>query len=235
MPPDYRDFDRTPLLLTRVEGILVNETPLRIGTSRETAPIGASTDLAVYRVNGLPCIPGSSLKGVLRSHFELLAKSKGFKIHDPWNSEAAKLEAENRDFCIVCGTFGSTELASHVTVYDAYPLSDVRTFHKTSVSIDREFRGARPDALFKEELVPPRTEWSFKMDIVNIEVFPNPKEGDARAELLRTTIENLFDPGLQVGARRTLGYGLIKLSKLNWKVYVTESGELKVKSEGVLP
>lgn len=56
-----------------VQGTLVAQTALRVGTGRAIAPVGA--DLPVLRNGrGEPFIPGSSLKGALRSHLEALLR-----------------------------------------------------------------------------------------------------------------------------------------------------------------
>lgn len=227
----YKDFDLIRLI-TRIEGILVNETPLRIGVGREP-PLGAAVDTAVYRVNGKPCIPGSSLKGVCRSLAESIAISKGLPVHSPWDKEAEQ-EAKSGKFCPICGIFGSTELASHIRIYDAYPEDEARTFTKTGVSIDRDFGAARPGLLFTEELVVPNTVWSFRMDVLNIKFLPEPDKDDTRADILRKLLDYLLEMGISVGARKGVGCGLVKLKKAKWFVYFLEGGEIRKASEGVL-
>ena len=231
---NFKDF-HVLSSFTKITGILVNETPLRIGVGREP-PIGAPVDIAVYRVNGKPIIPGSSLKGVFRSFIESIAASMGFKVHDPWDRQAIEDEARNNDFCIVCGIFGNTELASHVRVYDAEPLNEARTFTKTGIGIDREFGGVKPGNLFNEELVCPRLEWSFKMDVYNIRLFLTPiDEGeDRRGRILRVLLDTLMSTGISVGARKSVGCGLIKLKKLGWEVYTIKDFELKLQERGEL-
>jgi CRISPR-associated protein Csm3 len=65
-----------------VKGVLVAQTPIHIGAGEEGFdPIQA--DNAVIRdSSGDPYIPGSSLKGVLRSYMETLLKSSGKDILD---------------------------------------------------------------------------------------------------------------------------------------------------------
>lgn len=229
---DYRDFNVLKSI-TRIEGELVNETPLRIGVGREP-PLGASVDLAVYRVNDVPRIPGSSLKGTLRSLAEPLAESIGVPVHSPWDKEKIEQEAKNLDFCPICGIFGSTEIASHVRVYDAYPSARARIFIKTGISIDREFGAARPGALFTEECVVPNTVWLFKMDVLNITFLPEPDKEDIRARLLKELFDYLVNLGMSIGARKSVGGGFVKLRKIKWTVYSLDKGELSTLSEGVL-
>jgi CRISPR-associated RAMP protein (TIGR02581 family) len=229
---NFKDF-HVLSSFTKITGILVNEAPLRIGVGREP-PIGAPVDIAVYRVNGKPIIPGSSLKGVFRSFIESIVASMGFKVHDPWDRQAIEDEARNNDFCIVCGIFGNRELTSHVRIYDAEPLNEARTFTKTGIGIDREFGSVKH--LFDEEFVCPGLEWSFRMDVYNIRLFPKPvEEGeDGRGKILRILLDTLMSTGISVGARKSVGCGLIKLKKLGWEVYTIKDFELKLQERGEL-
>ena len=57
-----------------LEGTLTATTALRVGTGRATEPVG--TDLPVIKdTRGYPFIPGSSLKGVLRSRVEQFVRA----------------------------------------------------------------------------------------------------------------------------------------------------------------
>jgi CRISPR-associated RAMP protein (TIGR02581 family) len=235
--PRYDDLDRLEVL-TVITGRLVNETPLRIGVGRES-PLGSgidSTPITIRFADGrsVPYIPGSSMKGVLRSLAEAMLRAQGKDdVHSPWDfGEKGKIEEEAKsgNYCIICGTFGSTKLASHVRVYDAYPERDALTFVKTSVGINREFKGAHPGILYTERQVVPHVRWSFRMDVVNIRVFPEPS--DERGKLLRSLIGMLVDGMVQVGARRTLGYGRLRLEKGSYRVYEVEEGRLVKKAEG---
>lgn len=232
--PDYRDFDNVKLF-TVVNGTLINKTPLRVGVGKEP-PLGAPVDIAVYRVNGIPCIPGSSLKGVFRTFIELLAASQGNRVHDPWDKDKIEKEAENNDFCLICGIFGSTAIASHIRIHDAYPKNRTaaRTFIKYGIGIDRVFGGAKPGFLFTEELIEPGTEWLFRMDVINIKILPEPDPNDKRAGLVKRLLDTLTKPGLSVGARRSVGCGLIKLKEGEWSTYLLKDGEFKLLSKGVL-
>ncbi|MCR6692651.1 MAG: CRISPR-associated RAMP protein Csx7 [archaeon YNP-LCB-003-016] len=66
-----------------LKGYMENVSPLRIGVGREP-PLGSRVDLAVIRVKygeyDIPYIPGSSLKGLFRSHAGRIASSYGLKV-----------------------------------------------------------------------------------------------------------------------------------------------------------
>jgi len=229
----FDDFDRLEVL-TRITGSLVNLTPLRIGVGREP-PLGSAVDSAQLRIRFADdskklCIPGSSLKGVLRNLAEVILRVQGKYVHDPWDFEAVEKEVENGGFCLICGIFGSTRLASHVRVYDAYPEGEVPTFVKTGVGINRDFGGAQHNILYREEQVVPRVRWRFMMDVINIRVFPEP--GDERGRLLKQLLHLLASGIVQVGARRTVGYGLVKLEQGRYEVYEVKDGVLTKVNEG---
>jgi len=222
--PDYRDFD-TLKSLTKIRGILVNHTPLRVGMGREE-PLEAAVDIAVFRVGGVPCIPGSSLKGVLRTTAETLASSFGITPHPPWDLPEAEKKG---DFCEICGIFGNQELMSHIKVYDVYPQGEAQIFVKPRVAIDRNF-GSVAHGPFFEELVVPGCRWDFRVDIINIPIFEG--NADKRGKILETLFRMFRTTGLHVGAGNTVGYGLTVLEDLNYATYILTEKGLILKKEG---
>ena len=222
--PDYRDFD-TLKSLTKIRGTLINHTPLRVGTGRE-APLEATVDIAVFRVGEVPCIPGSSLKGVLRTAAETLARSFGITPHPPWDLPEAEKKG---DFCEICGIFGNQELMSHIKVYDAYPQGEAQIFVKPGVAIDRNF-GSVAHGPFFEELVAPGCKWNFRVDIINIPVFE--ESTDKRGKILETLFRMFTTTGLHVGARSTVGSGLTVLEDMNYATYILTEKGLVLKKEG---
>ncbi|MCS7098592.1 MAG: RAMP superfamily CRISPR-associated protein [Candidatus Methanomethyliaceae archaeon] len=223
---NYRDFNEIKIL-TKIEGTFVNETPIRIGSGGEP-PLGASVDAAVYRINGKPCIPGSSLKGLFRAYAEIIAKSMNEEVHDPWDDKKIEEEKES-NFCLICGIFGNTEIASHIRIYDSIPKNEARTFLKHGIAIDREFGSAKAGALFTEEFIELNMEWTFRMDVYNIKVFPEPD--DKRGEIIRALMDQ-FRKGFQIGARKSVGAGLIKLKEMAWTAYTIKNGIFDVISRG---
>ena len=106
-------------------------------------------------------LPGSSLKGVLRSHCERIARSlatgrDGLAFAcDPLDARASCSERLNRrsrdlnrdlsgqeahaESCFICQLFGNTSLASHLRIEDAYPAASPRLEPRNGVAIDRVF------------------------------------------------------------------------------------------------
>ncbi|MBS7612358.1 CRISPR-associated RAMP protein [Candidatus Bathyarchaeota archaeon] len=140
---------------TVFKGYIVNTEPLRIGSGREP-PFGSLVDLAVIRISirdrEVPYIPGSSLKGVFRSHTGNIVKSHGLEacsglargscidvkevreegvalrdlieryMRENRSEEAMKIFFKNA--CLVCKIFGSSSYRGKVTFSDSYPLDE---------------------------------------------------------------------------------------------------------------
>jgi len=97
-------------------------------------------------------LPGSSLKGVLRSHCERLARTVQGKQHlscnplhpkescsEQLNDKSLSAPLIHQKSCFVCRMFGHTSLASHFRISDAFPMGDYRTEERNGVAIDRVF------------------------------------------------------------------------------------------------
>ncbi|MEM2910433.1 MAG: RAMP superfamily CRISPR-associated protein [Nitrososphaerota archaeon] len=215
-----------------ITGKVFNETPLRVGLGK-AEQLGSPTDLPVIKMRisegkEIPYIPGSSLKGVFRSYVEKIAAAiYGLEsIHSPFDSKRAESEYEDNRICAVCGIFGSTKLASHVIVKDAFPLSNTALMLKPGIGINRDFGGVQPGiGPFVEEYVPSGLEWSFGMNILNINL--EDKQGeDPRPGLLKQLISSLRKGELQVGGRKSVGSGIITLKELKTlKRFINPSGE----------
>jgi len=105
------------------------------------------------RTNGKPYLPGSSLKGVIRSHCERLARTVGGDVLscdplDTRHSCGARLQGRrlttaeiHARSCFACRLFGNTALASRFHITDAMPLegTEPQTEERNGVAIDRVF------------------------------------------------------------------------------------------------
>jgi CRISPR-associated RAMP protein (TIGR02581 family) len=185
-------FDRFESRLT-IEGQLVTQTGFRIGTGRSTEPVG--TDLPLIKdALGRPFIPGSSLKGVLRSEVERVVRAVVPGLHgaclptgtdDEWcispqrmtalrdkyqNNDAGLAQAVERESCLICQTFGSPWLASHVQVRDL-PVQTETWYNqfqvRDGVAIDRDKGTAADKKLYNYETVPAGTHFSCRLILEN--------------------------------------------------------------------
>lgn len=186
-------FDTFQSRLT-VEGYLVADSALRVGTGRVSAITG--TELPVIRdARGRPFIPGSSFKGALRSHLEALVRGRalqnadmrGFAC-DPTSSEcldadqmqrlknkyrnddAGLAEAVAEKSCLICQTFGSPWLASPVRVRDLPVVADewFGQFQvRDGVAIDRD-KGTVAVGPYDYEVVPAGTRFELRITAENL-------------------------------------------------------------------
>ncbi len=141
---------------------LVAETGLRVGAGGE-ASMPTATDLPVLKdARGHPFIPGSSLRGVLRSHIERIVRTLepqagngrgacmvGVETCIPERTGGEEREANERGkaeqiwtrSCRVCRVFGNARLASRVRIADL-PLIAIEAASfveiRDGVAIDRE-------------------------------------------------------------------------------------------------
>ncbi|MEN3047875.1 MAG: CRISPR-associated RAMP protein Csx7 [Candidatus Caldarchaeales archaeon] len=232
----YLDFDLLKSI-TLITGKMVNETPLRVGVGRDSA-VSAAMDAVVIRMRRgdveVPYIPGSSLKGVFRSYVESLVRAMGREVLSPWEMLGERSDKKALKPCVVSGIFGSPAVASHVIVYDAFPVGEPKMLIKTGVGIDRDFGGVRPGILFTEEFVLPDTVWDFRMKILNIDFPPEGTTDDERVHLLDSLFKTFKSVGFQVGARKSVGAGLVRLMEAHWERYVPRDGTLVKVTEGPL-
>jgi len=109
-----------------VSGYLETLTPLRIGAGKSTSAVGADQPV-VKDIFDRPIIPGSSLKGALRSHMESLLRSLypalacDF-INTPCLTEKAAQTLDDAtvigETCLCCRLFGSNNVAAKLALRD---------------------------------------------------------------------------------------------------------------------
>lgn len=183
-------------------------------------------DLAFVRTQhgGSPTVylPGSSLKGVVRSHAERLLATAISEVaaEDPFEEgprrsrakEARKAERPNRPevfraSCEADRVFGSTEIAGRFRISDALPTPETRpdanrTEVRYGVAIDRAKQSVRHGP-FEQEAV---TEGAFHLRAVmeNFELW--------MLALVLQAFRDLDDGFVQIGHAKTRGFGTIRLT-----------------------
>jgi len=211
-----------------LEGALVSEAPLHIGGA---APDG-DIDAPFLRDSAGPYIPGSSLRGVMRSSLERILQSlggdrgcvlfaKGSHPHcltDKANldnlektltgSDAAKAEAVRRrvlsgGVCDVCVLFGSPLVASKLRLDDCRLKTEKRFTIRDGVGIDRDTESARDKFKFNFQALESGAEFSFLMQVENA--------GSTDFALLGILLAELTGPGMDVGGKKSRGFGRVKL------------------------
>lgn len=206
-----------------IKGKIICKTGLRIGGTVETVGIG-ETDNPIIRhpVSRRPYIPGSSLKGKLRSLLEIKYSPRTQETGRPCDC------AE----CEICALFGCgdprkgkepTRLIfrdalltkeSAESLNDALPGSFVEV--KTEIAMDRKKGSTRTGSLRQQERVPEGTEFHFT---ISVRMFEE-DEGDRRLyfDRLGEAFEMLEKDYL--GGSGTRGYGQV--------VVTTEDGQTPI-------
>lgn len=190
---------------------------VRSGTAVVNGP-----DMAFVRTqrNGRfePFLPGSSLKGVLRSHAERVARTlceggvcdvfeyKGRPTNGcSWRLQRSKTAADYRQLCPSCRLFGSLHWKGRFMVSDAYLLADFIHLEpevRDGVGIDRVTGGVAGGAKFDLEVLPAGVRFETRIDVVNFELW--------QIGWLAYVLRDLNDGYLRVGAGTSRGLGRIR-------------------------
>lgn len=212
---------------------LVATTGVRVGAGGEAAEPTAS-DLPVLKdADGDPYIPGSSLRGVLRSHLERIvrglepAAGKGRGACNPveekelcittdhiqaWKEKASNsadgdlwlAEQVWTQACRLCRVFGNPWLASRVRVADLHLNGEAHLETRDGVAIHREKETVRHKYDF--ETVSSGTSFSMSILAENLE--------EVERGLLWAGIRELERGHIHVGGFKGRGLGQVRLEKL---------------------
>ena len=171
-------------------------TGLHVGTSKENVEIGGiDNSVVVNPLNGEPYIPGSSLKGKMRSLSEL---SKGI------TRDGGVCSCGDCDICLVFGSKDNKGRGpTRLIVRDSTLIGETKTEIKMENYINRNTgRAVSPRS---QERVPAGTNFQFEM------VF-SVYEGDDKNSL-KTVFESMSQvEDNYIGGSGSRGYGKIKFS-----------------------
>lgn len=149
-----------------IYGNITAKTPLHVGKGRGEKALGEA-DLPVLRLpDDRLYIPGSTLKGCLRSEAERILTGFGINvcIYTQLKGISPDYECESEKSCAGCDIFGSTKMASRIIVRDA--ISEEKVSHsRLGIAIRRDTKTVDPaKGPFEIEFVAPGT--TFRMEIV---------------------------------------------------------------------
>lgn len=200
--------------------------PLLVKTGSATV-IGADmAPVETYR-NGRKevYLPGSSLKGIFRSHSEKVMNSIKPRVAcNPFQQEAnepsdnlyrafcgSHFDAKTLSHlvyagsCPTCRLFGSTWFAGRLAVQDAYLSEDDKARslieHRDGVGIDRLTGGAKPGAKFDLATVTTDTTFSTMLHVRNFETW--------QLGLLFVIFQDMKDELISIGSGRSRGLGKV--------------------------
>jgi CRISPR-associated protein Csm3 len=187
----------------------------------------------VVRVGGTPVLPGSSLKGALRSLLESLLSENEIQVCVPevvipqksryplekmkkYTEEIGrKLPCKTDNLCPVCQIFGSAGVSSRAMFLDAKPVNDVEILERKHVAIARDTKTAAKGALLEVETVEPGAKFEGIIRVIN------PEEWHIGA--LLATVDNLSYLG--IGSKKSSGYGEIETSIKEIKTKLMKEGK----------
>jgi CRISPR-associated protein Csm3 len=205
-----------------INGKIILKTGLHIGDSKDSIEIGVIDNPIIRdRISGLPYIPGSSLKGKLRSLLELndkdsadnVIKNKGFPSSDA-NCKAGKI-------------FGTSPVGSNkpkfptrIIVRDSFPNTDSleKWGEKEDVVRGAEVKYENTINRINSSANPRPTERIPKDSEFDFEIILSVYEGDQEKENLLGVFESmLILEDSYLGASGSRGYGQIKFDEISLK------------------
>lgn len=196
---------------------ITTASPLSIRASKPSGIDPVLPDMQVVRdAAGRPFIPGSTLKGVIRSRVEQVLRSlRPFFACDPLKapctsvkqrelSHASSGEARYRLHCYACRLFGSTALGSRISFADAPPLEghEPVTSERHNVAIDRRTGGQYHGALFTPEVVE-EGRFEAKVRLTNFALW--------QVLALLQTLQDLHEGFITLGGGSSRGFGRVKI------------------------
>ncbi len=175
----------------------------------------------------VPYLPGSSLKGVIRSHAERILRTlnlkwskcditqKGMSCTELRSGGSNNKKLPYSKHCFACRTFGSTELASRTRFTDAYPWSlnadreameeaagQILLESRTSAKIDRSKGVAAGGALFSLQVVSAGQFYS-EVSLRNYQLW--------QIALLAIVLRDINAGHQRLGASKSRGLGKVKI------------------------
>ncbi|MFP3939774.1 MAG: CRISPR-associated RAMP protein Csx7 [Thermoanaerobaculia bacterium] len=222
----FQTFDRLSVR-HRITGRLVAETGLRVGADK-SLDVGTSDQPVLRDAVGRVFLPGSSLKGVLRSGLEAVLRGladERLRACDPLAAPCTEplrkkakaagspvdLDEVLETVCTVCGLFGCPYLAGRVFVADL-PFEDataLRTEIRDGVGIDRDRRVARtrPAIKYDQEVVPRGASFRLEMILENV-------TDSVQLGLVLKALELLDTGEVRMGGLTSRGLGRVSLNDL---------------------
>lgn len=190
-------WDKSRQIVRRivVTGELLLTAPAHLG-SGETAGV---VDMLLLRdaVEGRPLLPGTSLAGALRGH--LLARAAGYGVHEAERHGVAKLFG---------GTKGDDDGAqSPLIIDDALAIAGPAEV-RDGVKIDPARRTALDSAKYDVELLPAGTRFPLRFELL---LSKSESEASRATALLARALAALEEGEIQLGARRSRGYGACRV------------------------
>ncbi len=174
----------------RFRGEVVLETALHIGAGAENGDV----DLDVVRDGrGQPCVPGTSMAGLLRSLAERLV-----------DQDAVDQDAVDQR--TIGYVFGDREGAARLNVDDA-PIADAVSEVRDGIGVDRRFGSAADHFLFSRWVVSANSTFPLS---VTLDLGTDHRDDDAE-RLVRRVLGVLMEGDARLGGATSRGLGRVRL------------------------
>jgi CRISPR-associated protein Csm3 len=199
-----------------VRGIITLKSNMRTGGDDAALQIGGA-DLICLKdpLSGRPYIPGSSIKGKMRSSLE--------KLTGNFSGPDRNLPSTDGIIARIFGPHGNDKKygPTRVRVHDAQVLGDFTFGSKGSTAIDRQSGTALRGSLRTDEFVTPGAQFSFRIDVDEYDIdqdveYENAdgvkvKGINAMIALIDHGIDELVNTGIGAGIGK--GYGQIEIGE----------------------
>lgn len=182
-------------------------------------------------------LPGSSLKGAMRAHCERIVRTLGGASPNEgtvWTCNPLKETAPcrnledtaaiYRDSCTVCQIFGSTDIAAHARIADAYPVepADIQLEERNGVAIDRVY-GSVAHGPFNFQVLT-AGEFTTKITVKNFTT--------AQLALLALAIRDFAEQRVGLGFAKSRGLGQVDMKitrvEIRYPTAIVEEGQLQM-------
>lgn len=228
---------------TIITGVLEAIDPLHIGASAKESLNPVDLDQHVLKdAAGNPVIPGSSIKGVVRSRFEAVMRSLDLPVCDIFNTEdsacatnqaikhvqkdnrlsdAAKAETLYDMSCVVCQLFGGRAVAGKLRFKDCSYIGETCAFEKRDgVAIDRDTGAAAGGKKYDFEIIPKGSCFDFTLVAENLDA----QQETYLAFILRMLEGKDIVEGdyLSIGGKTTRGLGRVRLKDVKTETLTRE-------------
>lgn len=227
-----------------ITGTLKAKTAFRIGAGRDINP--HTPDLPVMRdLNDYPFIPGSSLKGVMRSAVERIARTLA---GDGWEKAACLCTGEKEDWCVedpkkietdddeaftcelynelcrVCRVFGSPWFAAKLRLQDLFLDGDNNNIDadtsvevRNGVAIDRDTGRAADKKVYKFQAAIPELTFKLRATVDN--------PTDEELGLVLIGFKLLENQEVRLGGATSRGLGVLSLLESSYRLVKPNSVE----------
>jgi len=207
----------------RLDFIIAPRGPLLIKSGKEAGADPTLLDMNFVRTDHADLgrtvyLPGSSLKGAVRSYCEKIGRTVGLRVCNPLTDASCGRVLEHKarrmsgaeiyqGLCPICRLFGHTVMASHVWFSDAYPTPGTieaanDTGERDGVAIDR-VSGAVAVGPFQLEVVT-RGAFQAQLTVRNFQLW--------QVGLLAVALRDVANGYVPLGFGKSRGLGKVALA-----------------------